>query len=202
MSLPDPRFEAWKRALFVAFPPPVDVSWGPAGGMRQSAVLVPFFPGPSGPRLLFLRRSANLRHHAGEICFPGGMREEQDFGPLSTALREAEEETGIPRSLVRPAGIIEPEYAVVSTASVLPVIALVEGFDPGSLRLSSGEIEGACFADVEKFPSLPVSKTFSVEGKKHEYPEYRLDNGWLVWGVTARILRRVLARLKGGEPHA
>ncbi|MGI6784909.1 MAG: NUDIX hydrolase [Aminivibrio sp.] len=201
MTLPQTGPLAWERRLIDVFASPVDCAWGPAEGKNcDSSVLVPFFPGPSGPKLLFLRRSSNLRHHAGEICFPGGMREKEDYGPTSTALREAEEETGIMQSLVRPVGIIDPEYAVVSTTRVLPVVAIVEGFDPEDLKLSADEIDGAYFVEVEKFPLTPASRTVNLKGVSHEYPEYPLDNGWLIWGVTARILRRVLARLKGGEP--
>ncbi len=198
-SLPD--CDAWEQRFHEVFVSPVDLAWEPADGKNgDSAVLVPIFSGPSGPKLLFLRRSANLRHHAGEICFPGGMREAYDSGPVATALRETEEETGISPSLVSPVGIIDPEYAVVSTVRVLPVVALVKGFDPKNLRLSADEIDDACFIEIEKLPSFPVSKTVILNGISHEYPEYRLDNGWLIWGVTARILRRFLARLKGGEP--
>ncbi len=200
MTLPQNGCETWEKRLFNAFASPVDCPWGRADGKNgESSVLVPFFPGRVSPKLLFLRRSANLRHHAGEICFPGGMREERDYGPLSTALRETEEETGIVPSLVRPVGIIDPEFAAVSTVRIIPVVALVEGFDQNKLKLSPGEIDGACFADVESLPGNPVSKTVMLRGILHEYPEYRLDNGWMIWGVTARILRRVLARLKGGE---
>jgi 8-oxo-dGTP pyrophosphatase MutT (NUDIX family) len=190
----------WKDRIAGVFSPPADPPWEKvtADGPGKSAVLVPFFPGPDGPELLFLRRSATLRHHAGEICFPGGMREPGDFGPVSTALRETAEETGIRPECVETLGILEPEYAVVSGVAVFPVVGLVSRFKPADLDLSSGETEGACFAGVDLFPDVPVTKTVEVRGTLHEYPEYRLENGWIIWGVTARILRRVLGSLKGG----
>lgn len=190
----------WKDCITGVFSPPADPPWEEVvtEGSGKSAVLVPFFAGPEGPELLFLRRSAKLRHHAGEICFPGGMREPGDFGPVSTALRETAEETGIYPDCVETLGILAPEYAVVSGVAVLPVVGIVSRFKPEDLDLSSGEIEGACFASVGGFPEDPVTKTVDIRGKLHEYPEYRLGNGWVIWGVTARILRRVLESLKGG----
>lgn len=190
----------WKDRITVVFSPPADPPWENVvtDAPGKSAVLVPFFAGPGGPELLFLRRSAKLRHHAGEICFPGGMREQGDFGPVSTALRETAEETGIQPDCVETLGILAPEYAVVSGVAVLPVVGMVTRFKPEDLDLSSGETEGACFAGVDLFPDVPVTKTVEVRGTLHEYPEYRLENGWIIWGVTARILRRVLESLKGG----
>ena len=188
-SLNDLR--GWKRDIGRVFSTPTDFLWEnaerPSQGM--SAVLVPFLPGKDGPRLLFLRRSDHLRHHAGQVCFPGGMMEPGDGGPLHTALRETEEETGIAPSQVEPLGILAPEYAVVSGTEVIPVVGIVKGV--------TEETQGACLVDLKDFSHTPATKTVMLEGIPHEYPEYPLDNGWVIWGVTARILRRVLRKLKG-----
>ncbi|MDK2958301.1 MAG: hypothetical protein PWP47_345 [Synergistaceae bacterium] len=190
----------WKDRIAGVFSPPADPPWEDVitESPGKSAVLVPFFAGPRGPVLLFLRRSAKLRHHAGEICFPGGMREQGDFGPVSTALRETAEETGIQPDCVETLGILAPEYTVASGVAVVPVVGLVSRFKPEDLDLSSGETEGACFALLDAFPEAPLTKFVEIRGILHEYPEYRLDNGWIIWGVTARILRRILESLKGG----
>lgn len=192
--------QRWKRGLGQAFSTPTDPPWedGPTRPKWVSAVLVPFLPGKDGPRLLFLRRSDHLRHHAGQICFPGGMREPGDLGPLHTALRETKEETGITLAQVEPLGILAPEHAVVTGTVVIPVVGLVEGVDKvADLTISPDETQGAWIADIRDFSDTPVTKTVMIDGVPHEYPEYPLENGWLIWGVTARILRRVLKRLKG-----
>ncbi len=125
-------------------------------GKGKSAVLVPFFPAGSGLRLLFLRRSPDLRHHAGEVCFPGGMREPGDISPLHTALRETEEETAIRAELVEPLSVLPVEYAVVSGVAVVPVAGIVRGIDPDSdLVLSSGEIEGSVTIAIEDLSPDP-----------------------------------------------
>ena len=166
---------------------------------RKSAVLVPFFSSPEGVRLLFLRRSSLLTHHAGEICFPGGMREEGDETPLSTALRETEEETAISPSAVEPLGPLPVEHSVATSIAVYPFTGIVSGVLPETILLSAGEIDEFCFAEIESFPAVPEKERVILNGTSHIYPVYSLDNGWRIWGVTARILENVLRLWKGEE---
>ncbi|NLB84210.1 MAG: CoA pyrophosphatase [Synergistaceae bacterium] len=170
------------------------------GTERKSAVLVPFFPAEEGVRLLFLRRSSLLTHHAGEICFPGGMREEEDESPLATALRETEEETAIPPSAVEPLRFLPVEHSVVTSIAVFPVAGIVSGVSPETILLSPGEIDEFRFAEIDSFPAVPEKERVLLKGVPHIYPVYSLDNGWRIWGVTARILENVLRLWKGEEP--
>lgn len=178
------------------FPP-----WGrfAEGTERKSAVLVPFFPTEEGASLLFLRRSPLLAHHAGEICFPGGMREEGDETPLVTALRETEEETAIPSSAVEPLRLLPVEHSVVTSIAVFPVAGIITGIPPETILLSAGEIDEFYFAPVASFPPLPEREEVLLKGVPHIYPVYTLDNGWRIWGVTARILEKVLGLLRREE---
>ena len=171
-----------------------------AGTERKSAVLVPFFPAEEGVRLLFLRRSSLLTHHAGETCFPGGMREEEDESPLATALRETEEETAIPPSAVEPLRFLPVEHSVVTSIAVFPVAGVVSGVLPESILLSAGEIDEFRFAEIDSFPAVPERERVLLKGVTHIYPVYSLDNGWRIWGVTARILENVLRLWKEEEP--
>jgi 8-oxo-dGTP pyrophosphatase MutT (NUDIX family) len=65
--------------------------------MIPAAVLVPVIVRETGPTMLLTQRTAHLRDHAGQVSFPGGRCEESDTSPEATALREAEEEVGLPR---------------------------------------------------------------------------------------------------------
>ena len=170
------------------------------GPERKSAVLVSFFPGEEGVNLLFLRRSSLLAHHAGEICFPGGMREEGDVTPLATALRETEEETAIPPSAVESLRLLPVEHSVVTSIAVFPVAGIVSGVLPETILLSVGEIDEFCFAEIGSFPAVPERERVLLKGVPHIYPVYTLDNGWRIWGVTARILENVLRLWKGEGP--
>src|SRR6185436_6123370 len=70
-------------------------------GLRAAAVLVPLFEGPGGaPHVLLTRRPETLKAHAGQVAFPGGSVDPEDDSSLTTALRETEEELGIPPSVV------------------------------------------------------------------------------------------------------
>ncbi len=166
---------------------------------KKSAVLVPFFPSSEGIELLFLRRSPLLAHHAGEICFPGGMREEEDGTPLATALRETEEETCIPPAAVEPLRLLPVEHSVVTSIAVFPVAGIISGVSPKAILLSAGEIDEFRFAAIDSFPAVPEKERVLLDGVSHIYPVYSLDNGWRIWGVTARILENVLRIWKGEE---
>jgi 8-oxo-dGTP pyrophosphatase MutT (NUDIX family) len=177
-------------------------SWSslPENGMGRSAVLVPLFRSEGAFLILFLRRSPHLTRHGGEICFPGGMRDDSDESPLMTALRETEEETGIPPAAVKPLLLLPSELTVVSSVEVFPVLGIVSGIDPEKdLVLPPSEIAAACTADMAAFPERPRRKEFLIDGHVRSYPEYDLPDGSVVWGVTARILEKVLAFRKKGE---
>ncbi|MFP3631964.1 CoA pyrophosphatase, partial [Burkholderia sp. SIMBA_045] len=72
--------------------------------LRPAAVLIPIIERPHGLSLILTRRSSKLRKHAGQISFPGGRFDETDSDLLDTALRETEEEIGLPRSQVEVIG--------------------------------------------------------------------------------------------------
>ena len=169
------------------------------GPHEKSAVLVPFFPSEGRIRVLFLRRSRRLTRHGGEICFPGGMRETADVSPLDTALRETREETGIPPEAVTPVMALPPDFTVVTGLAVYPILGVVRGIDPGrDVTISPEEVDGVCLADICSFPEFPRRKNIRSSGKPLSYPEYDLEDGSVIWGVTARILETALAVVRGG----
>jgi 8-oxo-dGTP pyrophosphatase MutT (NUDIX family) len=84
-------------------------------GARHAAVLVPLYLDAAGaPHAVFTERRADLRRHAGEISFPGGRREEQDPDLWATALRETEEEIGLPPDAVELLGALRPTPTFVT----------------------------------------------------------------------------------------
>lgn len=161
--------------------------------LKPAAVLVPLTHGPSGPQVILTKRSSRLKHHPGQIAFPGGKIDETDASPVEAALREAEEEIGLPRKSVEIIGTWGA-HETVTGFLVTPVFARVrDGFVPVP---EAGEVD-------EVF-SVPLSHVtdparFSIEGRmwrgvRRRY--YIVPYGpYYIWGATARILRAFADRM-------
>jgi 8-oxo-dGTP pyrophosphatase MutT (NUDIX family) len=141
------------------------------------------------PRVLLGRRGRHLRLHPGEIAFPGGKREREDVSPWATALREADEETGIHHEDVTPLGELEP-MLTSSGFEVHPCIGKI----PAELDLT---IDPAEFDSVFKAPlewfadhKLYRLEQMSKNGRTRMVPHYQIDKD-NVWGVTAAVLAQL-----------
>lgn len=165
---------------------------------RVSAVLVPFFRFPEDRyRVLFLRRSPEMTHHAGEICFPGGEREAGDDTPWSTAVREAYEEILLDPGNVAPVSLLPVVHAAVSGFDVYPVLGIIDCVAAAkNLRPNEAEIVSYCLADTEIFERTPSIRTYEYQGRTAHSPEYVLEDGCVVWGVTGKIIANVFEGLK------
>src|SRR4030066_2008098 len=89
----------------------------------HAAVLVPLFKKGDGCHLLFTKRSDQVKHHKGEISFPGGVVDEEDLELINTALREADEEIGLRKSDVQILGILD-DIVTVTEFIVTPIVGL------------------------------------------------------------------------------
>jgi 8-oxo-dGTP pyrophosphatase MutT (NUDIX family) len=139
----------------------------------------------TGPEVVLLRRAPGLRDHPGEAAFPGGSWEPGDASPVSTALREAAEETGVDSAGVDPL-LILPRLRI--GASGFDVTAVV-----GYWRQPSpiGPIDPA---ETELVLTVPL-REFAQPARWRDYataswrgPSTYLDDGTFVWGYTAEIL--------------
>lgn len=125
--------------------------------LRPAAVLVPIIDRPAALTVLLTRRSAQLSSHAGQVAFPGGRIDPEDDGPVGAALRETEEEAGIPRHFVTPIGLLDP-YETGSGFVIIPVVGVLrEGLyaarQPGRGRR---DLRGAArLPDGCRQPSVP-----------------------------------------------
>ncbi|MEM6758858.1 MAG: CoA pyrophosphatase [Pseudomonadota bacterium] len=155
--------------------------------LRPAAVLVAVRDAPDCPALILTKRSSALKHHPGQIAFPGGKQDPQDPTIEDAALREAEEEIGLPRSQVEILGRFAA-HETVTGFQVTPILARVVGdFDP---RPEAGEVDEvfhvplAHVLDPERF----VVHSRRWRGVRRHY--YAVPYGpYYIWGATARILR-------------
>ena len=167
--------------------------------LRPAAVLVPWIEhAPGGPTLVFILRTER-GPHGGQVAFPGGVREAGDLSPRDTALREFEEEVGVSRDVVE---VVEtlPEMLTVTTGyDVTPVIG----------RLPAGLSWRPHPEEVVEVFEIPIAELERRENRRETIVHYE---GWLtprafpcivagghtIWGLTYRILERVLPRLASG----
>jgi len=153
--------------------------------LPQAGVLVALSDEPE-PRVLLGRRAKHLKHHPGEIAFPGGKREADDRTPWVTARREALEEVGLGEHLVHALGELHP--LVTRTGfEVHPCVARVP--PELSLTVDREEFDSVFTQPLRRFADreLFCLQTIEVEGRSRKVPHYQME-GDDIWGVTAAVL--------------
>jgi 8-oxo-dGTP pyrophosphatase MutT (NUDIX family) len=158
-----------------------------------AAVLIPIVTRPE-PAVLFTQRSAGLKHHGGQVSFPGGAADPTDASLTATALRELEEETGIGPAFVTVAGFLEA-YETVTHFAVLPVVGLVaEGF---SLKLGAHEVESVFEVPLAFLidPANCVEERVEWQGRPRRFYAFTYQ-GHYIWGATAAMLVALAGRLQ------
>jgi 8-oxo-dGTP pyrophosphatase MutT (NUDIX family) len=192
-----------RRAVRPLDDPPIAPGWNldelsdvidPSLPRRPAAVLVPFVRREDSLSVLFTRRTAHMRTHAGQISFPGGAIEAGDADAVAAALRETEEETGIAPALVEPFGYLD-SFETVSGYCVSPVT----GFVSGDYRAKPDPAEVAEVFEVPLDFILAPDRLrrfdFDWHGRTRTTFEFEWD-GRRVWGATASILKNLLKRLE------
>jgi 8-oxo-dGTP pyrophosphatase MutT (NUDIX family) len=156
-------------------------------------VLVPLYlDAEREPHAVFTKRRADLSRHAGEISFPGGRRDPEDLDLKETALREAQEEIGLPREAVTVLGELPPTSTFVTGYLIHPFVGLI----PLGLlwRPSPFEVDSVLELPLRALRESRTRTPMERRGISFETDAYMLD-GHLIWGATARILDNLLERL-------
>jgi len=171
-----------------------------ARGETQAAVLVPLFLSEdSEPHLVLTRRRADLRRHAGEISFPGGRRDDDDASLQVTALREAEEEIGLPRTDASVIGELPATSTFATGYLIHPFVATIPGGT--AWRLSPREVDAVLELPLRHIREGRTVTTLNRRGITFQTDAYVVDEH-LIWGATARIIEHLLERLRDGGPPA
>jgi 8-oxo-dGTP pyrophosphatase MutT (NUDIX family) len=161
-----------------------------APGTKDAAVLVPLHGDPL--TAVFTERRADLRRHAGEISFPGGRQDEPDEDLRVTALREAEEEIGLPASEVELVGALPPVGTFVTGYRIYPFVGLIRSGH--EWRPQETEVAQVLEFSLRDLAAGHEMKRLVRKGVPIKTPTYTVD-GHLVWGATGRIVQSLLERL-------
>jgi len=162
--------------------------------LRLASVLVPMMLRSDGIRIMLTQRTAHLHDHAGQVSFPGGRVEPSDSSVADAALRETEEETGLPRGLVEVIGQL-PDYFTGTGFRVVPLVGLVRpDFAPRPDPFEVAEV-------------FEVPLRFLMDPANHRLHSAALPSGlrsyysmpwkqFFIWGATAGMLRNLYQFLR------
>ncbi|MBS2781380.1 CoA pyrophosphatase [Aeromonas salmonicida] len=162
-------------------------------GLKPAAVLLPLVERADGLQLLLTRRSAHLRHHAGQISFPGGRQDPGDHTLIHTALRETWEELGIIPAQVEIIGTLAP-LNTISQYDVLPVLGLIAA--DYQLTLSQDEVAQAFEVPLHHLldPRHHIALTIPRADQLHTIYWIPWQDHF-IWGATASMIRQLSHQL-------
>jgi 8-oxo-dGTP pyrophosphatase MutT (NUDIX family) len=161
-------------------------------GRTDAAVLVPLYVDDGEIHAVFTKRRDDLRRHAGEISFPGGRHEPGETDLVQTALREAEEEIGLPPDAVEVVGALQPTPTIATGYAVYPFVGLIDAGQDWTL--SPREV-----AEVIELPLVALMAGYERRRLLRRGVPIRTDTyvvgEHLIWGATARILADLFDRI-------
>jgi 8-oxo-dGTP pyrophosphatase MutT (NUDIX family) len=161
-------------------------------GRTDAAVLVPLYIEGGELHAVFTKRREDLRRHPGEISFPGGRYDEVEPDLQSTALREAEEEIGLPSSAVELVGALQPTPTIATGYAIYPFVGLIE---PGrTWTLSAREVAEVLELSLRELRDGYVRQRLIRRGLPIRTDTYVVGDN-LIWGATARILSDLFDRI-------
>lgn len=166
---------------------------GAPQGARQNAVLVPLIQMPDSelPHVLLQVRSEGMRHHRGQISFPGG-RIEDGEDASTAALREMHEEMGIHADDISIIGHLTPLYIPPSNSAVTPVVGIVRSLN--DLHLESSEVQETFTLPLANIVSpLHIQHAaWELYGQSVDVPHWSVHERIPLWGATAMILNELV----------
>jgi 8-oxo-dGTP pyrophosphatase MutT (NUDIX family) len=159
---------------------------------RPAAVLVPLYQDGGEWHLLLTQRTDTLASHKGQVAFPGGRADPGDISPVETALRETEEEIGLPRESITVVGQLD-ELLTVTQYRITPIVGVIAW--PWEFRLSLAELS-AVFGVPLRWLADPANLNTQYRQPLASGPPvpvyYFYFGPYTVWGATARIILNLL----------
>lgn len=165
--------------------------------LLPAAVLVPLIERPDGLTVLLTRRTPHLKAHAGQISFPGGKVEPHDSDAVATALRETEEEVGMPKEKIEIVGRLD-RYVTRTGYDITPIVGLVA--PPFPVRPDPFEVDEVFEAPLSFLidPTNRILDSRQFQGQTRYF--YAMPFGdYYIWGATAGMLVNLAVRLMPGD---
>ena len=164
-----------------------------APGSTDAGVLVPLYIDTGDLHAVFTKRRDDLRRHAGEISFPGGRQDFPQEDLRLTALREAEEEIGLPRDEVELVGALPPVGTFVTGYRIHPFVGAIRAGHAWTMQ--PNEVEQVLELPLRALVEGYANKRLLRRGVPIKTPTYTVGDSF-VWGATARIVQELLERLR------
>jgi 8-oxo-dGTP pyrophosphatase MutT (NUDIX family) len=168
---------------------------------RPAAVLVPLYVRERELWTLFTKRSEAVENHKGQISFPGGVEALDDSSPWDTAIRETEEEIGVPQKAILRLGEL-PEVVTFTGFRIRPFVGAIPY--PFEIRKNPGEVDSVIEMPIRVLlgPTLVEERGIKWKGRSIPTPVYHVKNH-VIWGATAFLLASLLEALTDdGRPPA
>jgi 8-oxo-dGTP pyrophosphatase MutT (NUDIX family) len=160
----------------------------PEPGQVQAAVLIMLFERNDEPWMVFTKRSEAVRHHKGEISFPGGMRDPGDDSLIATAIRETVEELGADPKDIDVLGALDELPTFSTNFVVAPFEALTNDREYSHFEPEVAEVIRVPVAELSR-----IGREAVWESNGHEFATHVFEVGsHVIWGATGRILRDFL----------
>ncbi|MFV0506505.1 MAG: NUDIX hydrolase [Bacteroidales bacterium] len=161
--------------------------------IRSSTILL-IYPHKGESYTCFIRRTSDMKHHAGQIGLPGGRREFMKESALQAAVRETEEEIGIPCNDIDVLGKLSNVYIPISNYKMEPFVGLLK--HSPIFKINAGEIETLYTLPLQKVISTPISQIeMNYRGEKTKVPGFVHDD-FIIWGATAMVINEFIELCK------
>jgi 8-oxo-dGTP pyrophosphatase MutT (NUDIX family) len=165
---------------------------------RPAAVLMPLIEHTDQLTMLFTVRAKHLKHHGGQISFPGGKQELTDNNLAETALRETHEEVGIEASSINVIGSL-PSYRTITGYQVAPFVGFVRA--DVSLAFDKNEVEEVFEVPINYLVNQQNYFTHWITRNGTRHPVYFITwKQYTIWGATAAFIHSLsqhIANTKG-----
>lgn len=164
-----------------------------SGSFKQAAVMIPLVPRQNTFNVVLTRRARHLKHHPGQIAFPGGGYESQDIDLIETAIRETKEETGILCNRARILGQL-PTLPTISGYIVTPYLSIISpDYRPD---LDPNEVDDLFEVPIEYLLNPVNMRTakFTIDGIKHNIYAISFSK-YSIWGATAQMIKLLSKQL-------